>query len=246
MYTRFVLGILVAVGCIILLSGGNAIAGCYPDNNNPSCEGNFDYDCDVDGTDAAVFKSHFGRSGFKNPCPSAGPAPVPRTGQTFSYSPGDDADLVKGVLWPNPRFTDNGDGTITDNLTGLIWLKNANCYGPRQWALAIIDCQNLGEPDCGLNDGSNAGDWRLPNRFELESLLDMRYWEPALSNSAGTGQWILGDPFTNLITDGIYWSSTTEAFQPNTAWTINMFRGLVDVEDKYLTPFYVWPVRGGQ
>ena len=93
MYTRFVVGILVAVGCIILLSGGNAIAGCYPDNNNPSCEGNFDYDCDVDGTDAAVFKSHFGRSGFKNPCPSAGPAPVGRTGQTTSYYEGDDGDL---------------------------------------------------------------------------------------------------------------------------------------------------------
>ena len=33
------------------------------------CEGNFDYDSDVDGTDASVFKSDFGRSGFKNPCP---------------------------------------------------------------------------------------------------------------------------------------------------------------------------------
>jgi hypothetical protein len=32
-----------------------------------------------------------------------------------------------GVAWPNPRFTDNSDGTVTDNLTGLIWLKNANC-----------------------------------------------------------------------------------------------------------------------
>ena len=33
-----------------------------------------------------------------------------------------------GVPWPNPRFTDNGDGTVTDNLTGLIWLKNATPF----------------------------------------------------------------------------------------------------------------------
>jgi hypothetical protein len=60
-------------------------------------------------------------------------APVPKTGQKTSYPPGDDGDLAKGVAWPNPRFTDNGDGTITDNLTGLIWLKNANCFGLRNW-----------------------------------------------------------------------------------------------------------------
>ena len=58
------------------------------------------------------------------------PAPVPKTGQTVSYATGDDGDLQKGVAWPDPRFTDNSDGTVTDNLTGLIWLKNANCFGP--------------------------------------------------------------------------------------------------------------------
>ena len=30
---------------------------------------------------------------------------------------------------PSPRFTDNNDGTVTDNLTGLVWLKNANLFG---------------------------------------------------------------------------------------------------------------------
>jgi len=57
------------------------------------------------------------------------PAPVPKTGQTTSYATGDDGDLEKGVAWPDPRFMDNGNGTVTDNLTGLIWLKNANCFG---------------------------------------------------------------------------------------------------------------------
>lgn len=64
-----------------------------------------------------------------------GGAPVPRTGQTTSYAPGDDGDLQKGVAWPVPRFTDNEDGTVTDNLTGLIWLTNADCpNATRNWA----------------------------------------------------------------------------------------------------------------
>jgi len=57
------------------------------------------------------------------------PTQVPKTGQTTKYSDGDDGDLQKCVAWPDPRFTDNGDGTVTDNLTGLIWLKEANHIG---------------------------------------------------------------------------------------------------------------------
>ena len=46
------------------------------------------------------------------------PTQVPKTGQTTSYRTHDDGDLEKGVTWPSTRFTDNGDGTVTDNLTG--------------------------------------------------------------------------------------------------------------------------------
>ena len=56
-------------------------------------------------------------------------AGVPKTGQTTFYATGDDGDLEKGVPWPSPRFTDNGNGTVTDNLTGLTWLEDANCDG---------------------------------------------------------------------------------------------------------------------
>ena len=55
------------------------------------------------------------------------PAPVEKTGQTISYATGDDGDLEMGMTWPVPRFTDNEDGMVTDNLTGLMWLKDANC-----------------------------------------------------------------------------------------------------------------------
>src|ERR1700675_1460495 len=65
-------------------------------------------------------------------------ARVAQTGQTLSWDGSglnrDDGGLKAGVAWPNPRFTDNKNGTITDNLTKLIWLKNANCAGgPMQW-----------------------------------------------------------------------------------------------------------------
>jgi hypothetical protein len=235
--------VVVALGCIVLLSGAPALAGCYPDNTNPPCEGNFDYNCTVDGLDAAKFKEDFGRSGIKNPCPSAGPAMVPKTGQATSYATGDDGDLEKGVTWPNPRFTDNGDGTVTDNLTGLIWLKNANCFGIKTWDNALSDCNGLNTGECGLTDGSQAGAWRLPNLFELESLRDMQYYGPVLSNAAGAGQWQEDDPFINVQSDG-YWSSTTLANYTGVAWLVHMDVGSV-VGDYKHDPYYVWPVRGG-
>ena len=49
-------------------------------------------------------------------------APVAKTGQTTSTMPGDDGALQKGVS-VSSRFKDNGNGTVTDGLTGLIWLK---------------------------------------------------------------------------------------------------------------------------
>ena len=62
------------------------------------------------------------------------PARVWQTGVTTSYYGGDDGSVQAGVAWPSPRFTDNLDATVTDELTGLMWLKDANCiktqYGP--------------------------------------------------------------------------------------------------------------------
>ena len=211
---------------------------------NPFCQGNFDFDDDVDGSDAHTFKQHFGRSIFKNPCPPDGPAPVGRTWQTSSHSDYDDGYYQKGVLWPNPRFTDNGDGTVTDNLTGLIWLKNANCFGQRNWWEAITDSNLLGDGQCGLTDGSSPEAWRLPNRFELASLLDLQYYEPPLSNSAGTGQWTHGDPFINLIADGWYWSSNTFALFSDSAWHLFLYNAEISYGFKS-NHLFVWPVRGG-
>ncbi len=166
-----------------------------------------------------------------------------KTGQTTSYGTNDDGDLEEGVTWANPRFTDNSDGTVTDNNTGLIWLKNADCGGTKAWSTALTYCNSLSDGTCGLSDGSAAGNWRLPNLFELESLRDMAYSDPVLSNAAGTAKWTNGSAFTN-VQSGYYWSSTTYADYTNAAWNVGLRNGDVYYEYKPST-FYVWPVRSG-
>lgn len=163
-------------------------------------------------------------------------APVEKTGQKVSHGDGDDGDLEKGVAWPTPRFTDNLDGTVTDNLTGLIWLKNANCFGTKDWATALSDCKSLAEGTCSLTDGSLAGDWRLPNVKELQSLIDYGHYDPALPGV---------HPFTDVQIETIYyWSSTTSAYITNYASRVSFSNGIVHVSGKS-TDLYVWCVRGG-
>jgi hypothetical protein len=143
-------------------------------------------------------------------------------------------------------FTDNGNGTVTDNLTGLIWLKNANCstffsgdstgQNNRRWSEALTAANSLANGYCGLSDGSTAGDWRLPNINELRSLFDPGLSAPYLP---------AGHPFTGVQSD-YYWASTTHAYTRSYAWYVYLTSGLVNVYNKANYSFYVWPVRGGQ
>ena len=175
-----------------------------------------------------------------------GLAKVEKTGQITSYSAtgGEDGDLQKGVAWPNPRFTDNGNGTVTDRLTKLIWLKNANAFGLRTWEQALANANTLASGSAGLTDGSVAGDWRLPNVKELQSLIDFAYANPALSNAAGTGQWTNGNPFIG-VQSGYYWSGTTDSAGTAGAWHVTLYGGGVYYGGKAFT-YYVWPVRAGK
>jgi hypothetical protein len=174
---------------------------------------------------------------------AAEPAPVAKTGQTTSGGTRDDGALQKGVAWPAPRFTDNSDGTVTDNLTGLIWLKNADCFSQRSWTNALSDCNGLASGTCGLTDSSGSGDWRLPNVKELLSLLDFGYNSPALSNAVGTGQWSSDNAFLTLQSN-FYWSSTSCASYTGYAWGVRFDGGSVGA-NTYATTSFVWPVKGG-
>jgi len=140
------------------------------------------------------------------------------------------------------RYTDNGDGTVTDNRSGLIWLKNANCFY-ENWYTAMQSAANLADGQCGLSDGSTAGMWRLPTKDEWEAMVDTSYWIPALSNATGTGKWTEGDAFLG-VQRGYYWSATTTAFDNTSAWHMFLYDGLSSSKEKRFY-FSVWPLRGG-
>ncbi len=156
-----------------------------------------------------------------------------RTGQVPSYCIYDDGQIRKGFTggytnangsWNgSTRFTDNGDNTVTDNITGLMWLKDANFYGTLSWTQALSNSAN-----CTVGGYT---DWRLPNRFELESLLDLNESYPFLS---------IGNPFENV---GLYhWSSNTDWNNPTQAWYVDFQHGRVNSALK-TNPNNVWYCR---
>lgn len=168
---------------------------------------------------------------------------LPRTGQTTNYAPGDDGALQRGVVWPNPRFIDLNDGTAYDSLTGIIWLKSNKCFGLLTWSAAISSANGLSDGQCGLTDGSVAGDWRLPSLQLLESIADISQPPPSVLLPAG-------HPFTSMsnTTNNDYWSSTTliNPSFPNEAWAFNFNSASIFSRNKTSITRYSWPVRSGQ
>lgn len=170
---------------------------------------------------------------------------VPRTGQKRCYNSfgqpidgagsGQDGALQAGVAWPDPRFRDNGDGTVTDRLTRLIWLKNGHPFGTRTWEQALDDCQALADGRHGLSDGSRPGDWRLPNINELRTLEDYDRFQPALPEG-----W---EVFTN-VRQSLCWSSTTVPTAPTLARFLFVGIGSCVWDHKGVS-MGAWPCRGG-
>ena len=120
-------------------------------------------------------------------------------------------DISKANVLAN-HFTDNGDGTITDNLTQLVWQKTPN-NSAQTWENALTYAE-------GLSVGT-ATDWRLPNIKELQSLND-----ESLSNpSANT---------TFFPTIGVhnYWSGTSLPNQTTKAWFWNTQFGITSYDVK--------------
>ena len=177
--------------------------------------------------------------------PVRGTSPlVARTGQKKCYSTwgvpiddpkdtGQDGEHQAGVPWPDPRFTDNKDGTVTDNLTGLVWLKNATPFGTQNWEQALDRCNSLADGMYDLSDGSRTGDWRLPNIHELGSLEDYGEHTPALPNR--------GKDFKN-VRQSLCWSSTTVTSSPNLARFLFVGIGSCVWDHKGVV-MGVWPVR---
>jgi len=231
---------LVVLAVLFLLSAPTALA--------EPCNGDFDCDGDVDIVDFITFMSDFTRGCFgKNPCEPCRYIDIPKTGQPPICSDssgtvidctdtGQDGEYQRGFAWPEPRFTDHEDGTVTDTLTGLMWTKDANLpEGSKNWQEALDYVAGM-----NTNTYENFGypDWRLPNLRELHSLIDYGENTSALTS---------GHPFINVQIEGItyFWSSTT--FSPEShrsaAWRVCLTFGAVNIDPKTST-WYVWPVRG--
>jgi len=148
------------------------------------------------------------------------------------------------ALLSSYRYSDNGDGTVTDNRTGLIWMKNASCSGRKMtWKEAMQWAAKLAHGQCGLREGSQAGMWRLPTKEEWEAMVDKKYSLPALSNAAGTGHWKKGDAFSGVPTSWAwYWSSTK--YDTSSAWYVGIGGGGVHIYDLTYS-YYSWAVRDG-
>ena len=136
------------------------------------------------------------------------------------------AKAVRDVTTPTTisnHFTDNGNGTITDNLTQLVWQKvsNPNLF---TWENALVYAE-------GLNLAT-ASDWRLPNIKELQSLNDETVSNPSVNTT-----------FFPTIGVHNYWSSTSLPNQTSKAWYWSTIFGVTTYDTKTNTNFVIC-VRG--
>jgi len=162
---------------------------------------------------------------------------IPQTGQTHCNAFSDDynnssqvpctgtnqdGDLQRGVT---RSYTDNANGTITDNATGLMWQKctagqsGADCSGDSATSLTMDDGNGV-SPAINYCENLSLGghtDWHLPNRFELESIIDLSKVNPSINTNY----------FPNTQSD-YYWSSTAYEDGAGNAWIVPFYDGYVD------------------
>ena len=129
---------------------------------------------------------------------------------------------VSGATTPD-SFTDNHDGTVTDNGTGLVWQKAT--YGPLNWKEALAYCETL------TLDAQD--DWRLPTVKELQSLVDYSQNDPAVDSSVFPG-----------TESDFYWHSTTRTADADEVMVTSFDDGRI-APDLKVHDYYVRAVRGG-
>ena len=174
--------------------------------------------------------------------------------QTAAASCGDDS---------GDRYVDCGNGTVTDNDTGLVWLANADCLdGGFDWFTAMDFVAGLSDKpagsaaaadDCGLSDGSSAGEWRLPSFEEWEAMIAdaaTMGCAPRITNDSGDDCWdaecvTAGACSFSGVASDFYWSASTLVNQSSLAWFAPLFATEFPFASK-TSLFSVWPVRGGQ
>jgi hypothetical protein len=163
----------------------------------------------------------------------------PATGQTTCWNSagtviacagtGQDGDIKAGAAL---SYTDNGDGTITDNNTGLMWEKKSDDGSIHDKDTLYTWANAFAVYIAGLNAGAGfAGhtDWRVPNVKELQSIMNYENFNPAVSPAFNTGCVAACTVLTCSCTAARgYWSSSTVAIPPlgpSDAWLVVFFDG---------------------
>lgn len=176
----------------------------------------------------------------------------PATGQTTAYTADKNDGIAGSVAVPDDgtvqagatlSYTDNGDGTVTDNNTGLMWEKKSDDGSLHDKDNAFYRWSGNGSQETiwdWLDDVNAEGgtgyaghnDWRIPNRQELESIVDVGRYNPSI------------DPVFGPAVAADYWSSTSYAAPPFGAWGVYFYGGNVYAGDKS-SPGCIRAVRGG-
>ena len=151
---------------------------------------------------------------------------VPDTGQTLCYdwtaimtcpSPGQDFYGQDGSYLINPpSLTNNGDGTITDNLTGLMWEQKTQAN--EQLLYTYSDAANY----CETLDLGGHDDWRIPTRKEYSTLLNLGRVSPALD--------ITYFPYYSPSIEVYYWTASPYQLDPTKMWTVQISFGTIEKE----------------
>ena len=141
---------------------------------------------------------------------------------------------------PDSQLVDNGDGTITDSKTGLMWKKclegvdGDNCENNSP---STFNWQEALQQPGTVNGGDGfAGhrDWRLPDIVELRSLVEEQCYNPAINSNR----------FPNMPSDSV-WSGSPFAFNSAYAWYVSFSYGYTHAYHRY-SKFAVRLVRSGQ
>ncbi len=182
---------------------------------------------------------------------------VTATGQVTAFGSGSDGDVQAGAAL---SYTDNGDGTVTDNNTGLMWeKKDGNGGSIHYWENQYTFSPGTNEMEgtivttflATLNAGEGfAGhtDWRIPNYKELMGILDLGVASPAVHAAFYTPGCTSCADVTlmtcSCTTHATYWSSTTFVADGNKAWSVDFSLGTVSYGNKWINRF-ARAVRGG-
>ena len=148
------------------------------------------------------------------------------------------AEFRNEVQWPpSPRFLDNGDGTILDVVTGIVWLADANCFGKLEWKetfRALIKFNNKPQEFTCEKYKESYSDWQMPSLEELADLINEK--------SENSAQWMNSQGAVNVQSGGDYWTSNETTFNLYFANVINLKHGGARNYPKNLK-FFIWPHR---